>query len=364
MKILHVITSLRTGGAEKLMVDLLPKIRDFGCDVELLLIDGTPTLFKEKLESKGIKIFDLGIGGSLYSPVKFGRLLKFLRNNKYDIIHTHLIQPQIYCAIARVISSAKFCTTEHNTTNSRRNWKWYAPIDRYMYNQYDSVICISDKTKDLLIDFIGKTKAKIDIVYNGIDTNLYKNATTGDLEKENYGCSIALIQVAAFRHQKDQDTSIKALCHLPESYHLYLVGDGVRRRDLEELSKTLGVEKRVHFLGIRKDVPNLLKASDIVIMSSHWEGFGLAAVEGMAAGKPVIASDVDGLKQVVEGAGILFSPGDDMQLAQIIEELTGFPDKQMSIVKNCQRKAKNYDILSMADKYFQIYQDLIPLSKK
>lgn len=77
MKILHVITSLRAGGAEKLMVDLLPCLRDKGIDVELLLFDGTDTAFRRELEAKGIKVFDLGKGGSVYSPMRLMKLIPF-----------------------------------------------------------------------------------------------------------------------------------------------------------------------------------------------------------------------------------------------------------------------------------------------
>ena len=82
MKILHVITSLRTGGAEKLMVDLLPRLRDLGNDVELLLFDGTLTPFYEELENMGITIHHLAIGGNVYNPLNIFRLRKYLKNSK------------------------------------------------------------------------------------------------------------------------------------------------------------------------------------------------------------------------------------------------------------------------------------------
>lgn len=87
MKILHVITSLRTGGAEKLMVDLLPRLKAKGFDVDLLLFDGTDTPFRREIEAKGIRVFDMGVGGSVYSPAKLFKLLTYLK--KYDVVHTH-----------------------------------------------------------------------------------------------------------------------------------------------------------------------------------------------------------------------------------------------------------------------------------
>ena len=80
MKILHVITSLRTGGAEKLMVDLLPRLKAKGLNVDLLLFDGTDTPFRREVENAGIKVFDLGIGGFIYSPLKLFKLIPYLKN--------------------------------------------------------------------------------------------------------------------------------------------------------------------------------------------------------------------------------------------------------------------------------------------
>ena len=98
MKILHVITSLRTGGAEKLMVDLLPRLRRKGDEVDLLLFDGTPTPFLHQLEDLGIRIFSLSIGENVYNPLNIFRLRRFMHG--YDIVHTpvsytHLTLPTI-----------------------------------------------------------------------------------------------------------------------------------------------------------------------------------------------------------------------------------------------------------------------------
>ena len=147
MKILHVITSLRTGGAEKLMVDLLPRLKQKGLDVELLLFDGTDTPFRRDAEAAGIKVHDLGKGGSVYSPLHLFRLIPFLR--KYDVVHTHNTAPQFFAAIGSVVCSVLLCTTEHTTSNRRRGWTWYASVDRWMYSRYRKVICIQRKRKTI-----------------------------------------------------------------------------------------------------------------------------------------------------------------------------------------------------------------------
>ncbi len=358
MRILHVITSLRTGGAEKLMVDLLPRLKAAGHEVDLLLFDGVDTPFRREAEGAGIRIYDMGTGGSVYSPVRLLRLIPYLRH--YDVVHTHNTAPQLFAAIGSLFpgSRATLVTTEHNTSNRRRKWSWYARIDRWMYNRYKRVICISQKTEDKLREFIGSSRAEIGTINNGVDVAHYAVARLStDLEDIASG-SRKIVMVAGFRWEKDQDTLIRAVASLPGSFHLFLVGDGVRRPQLEELIARLGVGDRVHLLGLRYDVPELLHAADYIVTSSHIEGFGLAAVEGMSVGRPFLASDVDGLREVVAGAGILFPHEDAESLAAAITRLEACPDEYRSVSEACRARAALFDISKMADRYSQVYTSL------
>lgn len=356
MRILHVITSLRTGGAEKLMVDLLPRLKAKDLDVDLLLFDGTDTPFRREVETAGIKVFDLGIGGSVYSPLRLIRLLPFMR--KYDVVHTHNTAPQMFAALCSIFSKTKLVTTEHGGSNRRRSIRGFKLIDKWMYNRYNRVICIAAKTEKNLCEYLGKCKTKILTINNGVDIAKYSGATPSDELERLVPGSRKLIMVAGFRWEKDQDTLIRALCLLPDKFHLFLVGDGVRRPELEALSKELALDARIHFLGLRTDVAELLHAADYVIMSSHFEGLSLSSVEGMAVGKPMLASDVDGLREVVGGAGILFPHGDSKALAARILEFDTNVEKYRTIASTCGHRAAQFDISAMAEKYSQLYSTL------
>lgn len=356
MKILHVITSLRTGGAEKLMVDLLPRLKAKDLDVDLLLFDGTDTPFRREVETAGIKVFDLGIGGSVYSPLRLIRLLPFMR--KYDVVHTHNTAPQIFAALCRIFSRTKLVTTEHGGSNRRRSIRSFKLIDKWMYNRYDRVICIAAKTEKNLCEYLGKCKTKILTINNGVDIAKYSGATPSDELERLVPESRKLIMVAGFRWEKDQDTLIRALSLLPDKFHLFLVGDGVRRPELEALTKELALDDRVHFLGLRTDVAELLHAADYVVMSSHFEGLSLSSVEGMAVGRPMLASDVDGLREVVGGAGILFPHSDSKALAARILDLDTNVEKYRTIASTCGHRAAQFDISAMAEKYSQLYSSL------
>ena len=354
MKILHVITSLRTGGAEKLMVDLLPRLKEKGIEVELCLFNGYRTPFFDKLASSGIKIIDFGTENSVYNPLNIFRLKKLLKH--YDIIHTHNYSPQIFAAIAGLGTGKPLVTTEHNTSNRRRSIKGFAAIDRLMYSRYDRIICISKKAEDNLRNFIGSQSKRIITVNNGIDTKTYVSATAlPDFKPSGVK---AITMVAAFRWEKDQSTLIRSLKFLPNDFHLYLVGEGVLRGECERLVATSELGDRVHFLGLRTDVPKILKASDFIVMSSHFEGLSLSSLEGMAVGRPFLASDVDGLREVVKDAGVLFEHNNPHDLAQKILSIASDKSLYLSIAAKCSERASQYDISLMVNNYIKVYKDI------
>lgn len=353
MKILQVITSLRTGGAEKLIVDMVPLYQKQEHQVDVLLFDGTETPFKKQLRDKGVTIYQLGEGGSVYNPLYIFKLIPFIR--EYDIVHTHNTACQLFTAVAGLFSSTILVTTEHNTSNRRRNWKGYKILDQWMYSRYQSVICISDKAYDNLQQYLGSNKS-LRVIYNGIDVNLYRMAKADFSLKRG---KTIVTMVAGFRPQKDQDTLVKAFQYLPaDQYELWLIGDGERRLDVENLVNELNLSAIVRFWGLRNDVPVLLKSSDIIVMSSHYEGLSLSSIEGMAVGKPFVASDVDGLHEVTINAGILFPHGDAKALADIILHLREDPVYYQQIADRCLHRAAEFDIHKTVDQYLQLYQSL------
>lgn len=354
MKILHVITSLRVGGAERLMVDLLPRLRALGHEVELLVFDGVDTPFKQALAGQGITIHELSVGDNVYHPKHIAKLRHFVKN--YDVIHTHNTACQLFVPIAKALtrSHVKLITTEHNATNRRRGKWWWKPLDRLMYRQYDRVICIANQTRINLEQHIG-ANSKICTVYNGVDVDRFLNPIN-DISSNRH---FIVVMIAGFREQKDQDTAIRAMNELPEQYSLWLVGDGERRPALEALIEELDLGKRVKLLGVCPHVPQLLQQCDVVVLSSHWEGLSLSSIEGMASGRPFIASDVDGLHEMVQGSGVLFEHGDAQALASAIRLLCENPAKYEQVAQKCQARAKQFDIAVMAKRYVQVYQEIV-----
>jgi len=365
MRILQVITSLEMGGAETLVINLIPRLQALGNTVDLCVFDGTETPLTQRLrkESPQTKIYALGHG--VYNPLYIIKLAKIMKN--YDIVHTHNSSPQLFVAIASLFSQTNLVSTEHNTSNRKRNWKWYRPIESWMYGRYDHVICISKIAEDKLREYMGgewlvKSSNKyksITTINNGIDVNAISKATPCKELLDFKKSRKSILMVAGFRKQKNQDTIIRALSLLDkEKYEVWFAGIGERLEEVKQLAQSLGVSDRVRFLGLRTDIPNVLRAADVIVMSSHWEGLSLSNVEGMSAHKPFIASDVNGLKEVTKGYGILFPHEAAKALAEEINCLASDEAYYNEIAERCYNRALEFDISKTVNGYNNVYNEI------
>lgn len=353
IRILQVITSLNLGGAETVATDLSVALQARGFAVDVAVFNDSDTRLKERLLACGCQVFPFG--HSFYDLRYVGKLRCLMRN--YDIVHTHNTSPQYFAAIASLGTSTVLVTTEHSTSNRRRSWLGGVWMDRLVYGRYRKIICISNKAEENFRAYIGHCKAKVLTIPNGIDVEAFYQASAPERLRDHKRFVVAM--VAGFRHEKDQDTLLRAMAQLPEAqFELWLIGDGVRRETLELQACQLGMQESVKFWGVRNDVAALLHAADAVVMSSHYEGLSLSNVEGMSVGKPFVASDVDGLREVTEGAGLLFPHGDADALARILLKLQQEPAYAMAIARSCYRRAQQYDIAKTIDAYSEIYESL------
>lgn len=354
MKILHVITSLRTGGAEKLMVDLLPRLKNMGDDVELCVFDGVDTPFMSDIANRGVVVHKLT--QSMYSFKNVIKLYSLVK--RFDVVHTHNSPCQFAMALLKPFYSGEIVTTEHSTSNRRRGNKLWLILDRWMYSCYKAIICVSEIAGQNIKKYTGDNNLTIIVIPNGIEVEKFASSSSDlALSVEFANCHKG-VMVAGFRYEKDQKTVIEAYKDLPEKYHLIFVGDGEKRDEYEKLVEDHGLKDRVHFLGVRNDVPNVLKTADVVIMSSHREGLSLSNLEGMACGRPFIASDVPGLHEIVGGYGVLFPHEDAKALAKEIMRLAEDREWYDNVVSKCQERARMFDIQKMAEGYRNLYYSL------
>jgi len=361
MKILHVINGLGMGGAEKLLLDLSSYMcKDKKYSVAILVLNNQQEELKHNFEDQGIKIYSVDFRSN-YNPMNLYRIIKYMK--QYDIVHSHLFPSNYLVSLAKIfLQDQVIITTEHNTHNRRRNYSLLNSVEKFIYSKYNKVISVSNETQSSLLSWLGlMNDKKFVVIENSIDLKTFNRAKPYEKKLFFDDTSFILTKVGSLHEQKDQDTIIKAMKLLPENVKLLLIGKGNKKDKLVQSINKLGLQDRIKFLGIRHDVPSIMKTSDIIIVSSNWEGFGVVAIEGMAAGVPVIASNVDGLKQIVEGFGIVFEKGNERELAKKVTELMGDVNYYNEIAKKCSDRSRDYSIEKLVEQYTRVYDDVLLL---
>lgn len=356
MKILQVIDSLPTGGGARFVVNLTNYLNKRNISTDVLLLDGTKTSFYEELKNSGCEIFSLTTGGR-WNLSNVLRIIPYL--NDYDIIHVHIFPGSYYVAAAKFISRSNtpIVFTEHNSQNRRAVHPVFKYIEKWVYSQFGSTVCLTDQVKEFVEKNVDP-RYKLTVIENGVDIDAIKSLTA--CHKSDFGFTAEdriLLMSARFESQKDHETLIRSMALLPNNFKLLLAGDGTKRTYYEKLVNDLDLSHRILFLGNRNDIYKIMKMADYNILSSHYEGLSLSAIESLASGKPFIASNVAGL-DFIKDAGLLFRQGNIKELADIILMLDADVSYYNEVAKNCLRRSQEYDINIMVDKYVNLYHSI------
>lgn len=363
MKILMVISSLGSGGAERLVVGLIPYLNKYkDVNVDLFVLNKKNSFFSLE-NSDNCKIF-YSSSSSFRSINHIFDIAKVAK--EYDLIHAHLFYPQYYCAIGKMLNlfNKPLIMTEHSTNNKRRNKVLFKFLERTIYSQYQKVICISEGVEESLINWQPNLVDRTLVISNGIDIKKFREAKAADLSNEillknGLNNTVNILMIGTMDDRKDHATLIKAISLCPENYHLFLIGDGPLKEDLKLIVEKNKISRRVHFLGRKTNVEEFIKGMDLFVLSSKWEGFGLVAIEAMAGGIPVIVSNVEGLEGVVENAAIKFEPGNPFDLKQKIEWIINSEETYDTYVGLSKRQSQKYDISNTALQYIELYNEVI-----
>ena len=356
MKRLAIVNhNLGSGGAEKLIYDMAIELQKRGINFSVILLTSVNCIYGKRLLEKGIDVIYLSDRWDIYSPKNIFRLIKVLKD--YDIIHTHVYSAQLWTALASLYLDKKkiYITTEHSNSNNRRGRVLFKLIDKMMYSRYSNIVCITSKVRDSLVEWIGNND-KFRVIENGIDIDSilsFKERTRKELGFKEDG--ILLCQIARLNIVKNHETSFKTLKELPQKYKLILLGEGERKDKLLRLVGQLGISDRVYFLGYRDDVYGVLKAMDISLLTSQYEGLPISCLESMLL-VPFIGSRVPGIKEVVAGYGELFELNNHLELKDLILKVVEDRELYEKLKRECNKRAMEYSIKKCVDKYIEVYE--------
>ncbi len=350
MRILHLINGLGTGGAEMLVVDLADAMRRHGHQVRIACLADVPGVPREKAERLGLDVTVLG--RHRYDPRQPFALARVGRGA--DVVHAHLFPSFYWAAVAPMRTPVLF--TEHNTWNRRMENPLLRLIDKFIYRRLDKVIAISDGTAEVLAGHLGVDASAYPVVLNGISDGLVE----GPAAKRAEGGRRIIIVASLENRRKNINRAVRTVADVPGST-LTIVGEGEDRDEIEACVAELGLQDRVQLVGSRSDVPDLLRAHDLFLSTSHVEGFGLAAGEGMAVGLPVVAPRIPGISEVVTHnvSGLLFDPQDPAEPARSVNAV--FDDRELAdrLARDARIEAAKFTIDKCASSYEEYYRLLV-----
>jgi glycosyltransferase involved in cell wall biosynthesis len=351
---MQLVSNLDIGGAQEVVRTLAEQLATAGCPVVVCTLRDGP--LRRDIEALGIPVEVLpDRRSSVVALPAFARemlqlrraLVKRVERYRVDVIQTHLLRSLDFLALSlKAGRDVRVYWTFHNANfdlrrdHLRRHGWLLEPKRRVHHLLYrlgarwaDGLIAVAPEVKSSILATMPLPAEKIVVINNGVDVGRYRLTVDRAAVRRGLGLSEderAIVVVATLKEQKGHRYLIEAAAGLTGQFptaRFLFVGDGELRQELERQIAAHGLAQRVHLLGTRQDVPELLAAADLFVLPSLWEGLSMALVEAMASGLPIVATEVSGTRQVLTDGetGLLVPPGDYEALARAIAAMLSDP---------------------------------------
>lgn len=366
MKIIHIVNSLGAGGAENLVIELSRSMRARGHQV-LIISLADKIQYTEKLAAYGLDYATCGFTGTIYRPAEVLRCVREVRKHirafAPDIVHSHIFLSDL---IGRALTPAN---ARHVTTLHRDEpwWRQPRPLSR-LKTRLEGLsarrgsahfIAVSEHARNEAIRYLGLDADRVDVVMNGVDIAAFQPRTATVARQRP-----VIVHVARFYPEKAHAVIIEAAALLAQrdvDFELRLIGDGPLRESIEQQVQALGLRDRIHFLGIRQNISELLRDADLFILPSLREGLPISLLEAMATGLPCIVSKVGEMPGVIRDGsnGLLIEPGASAPLADAIARLCADREQAAALAGEARRTVEqNFSIDNTTTEYLRAYSRL------
>ena len=370
LHILLVTTSLMRGGAENQVVDIALGLRQRGHPVDLVTLRD-PEAHEATLRDAHVPVHSLHMQRGRPDPRALLRYARLVRRLKPDVVHAHMVHANLLARLARPLAPTPvLISTAHNVDEGPR-WRELA------YRLTDPLGTLTTNVAQAGVDRfirVGATPAhRIEAIPNGLDLNRWApNPDTRNRLRQELGLgdTFTWLAVGRLEPQKDLPNLLHAAMQAPDGdaparpHTILIVGEGPLRTDLETLARNLDPNGHaLRFLGPRSDVPDLMQAVDGYLLSSAWEGLPLVLLEAAAAGLPIVATDVGGVREIVrtEAMGLVVPPGDPTALAHAMHHVERTDPKRRTAMGRTGRDVvqRHYDLPHVIDTWLARYHALL-----
>lgn len=370
-RILFLIDNLRPGGAQKVLLSIVKALQQRTPVEPIVWRLGGTSEIERQFRDLNVRV----LGGSdsilntLAQPIA---LFRMLRKERVALVQTFLfhsdITGRIIGRLARLGRRVPVVVSSVRATNVRNRW-WQFLLQRATAPLSDMFTAVSRRTLEFAVQREGVAAERACVIPNGIDLVPWENSPSREKARAALGLpdgDVVIGSVGRLHAQKGHADLLVAAQRVVREYNgsvtFVIAGYGPLRDVLEARAKKLGLESRIRFLGYRSDVPLILSALDVFVLPSLWEGMSNAILEAMAAGKPVVATAVDGnVEQVVDGCtGFLVPPGDADALAEALLAVV----RDSAMMKEMGRRGRErvageFPIERMTGLHIKLYCDLL-----
>lgn len=338
----------------------------------------------EALSGEGVEFHPIGRLQRAVHPVKdfvaLWDLLGLFRKRRYDIVHTHSSKTGFLGRLAaRLAGVPCIVHTVHGfafpAARGRVEMAIYWLMEWIAGRCCDAVVVLTESDRNICVKSLGLPASKVHLLPNGIDTQMYRPAIRHERDEVRSNLAVddekLILMVGRLSRQKAPECLVEAAIQLlrsqPHLMKFFLVGDGEMRGELERKIKEVGLEGQIHLLGWRTDVAELLKAADVFVLPSRWEGLPLALLEAMACGVPVVASDIPGNRAAVADGmcGRLFPVDDSQGLAEAISKLVRSPEVSNQLIQAGLKKIQQaHRLPDRIGKLVELYEEILGLKRR
>lgn len=367
MKICFVLPNMNVGGQEWLTIWLSEQYRQAGHEVWIVCLSGKGVLLPE-CHDRGLEVIvpERPYCGTFLHANLVLWLRRHFRQRRPDVVHSQAFEANYFSRIAGVGLPGSFIAHEHNIYPNKR--KIHFLIEWVLSHKSARVICISQAVAEFHLRNEKLNRALVSVVPNGVPRGRLQFKRPRAEVRAELGVAETiplLVSTATLKPQKGHAVLIEAFARLRHRNSvLALVGSGPLESKCREMATSLKVGDRVRFLGKVHDVADYLRAADVFVLSSLWEGFGIAIVEAALARRPIVASAVDGIREIVEDgqSAFLVPPGEPVVLAErldgVLDLLVHDPGRIGPICEAAyQRVTRFFSIERVAQQLLEIYRE-------
>jgi N-acetyl-alpha-D-glucosaminyl L-malate synthase BshA len=329
-----------------------------------------PNIFYHEVQVPTYPLFDY----PPYETALASTMVDVIKNHDLDLLHVHYAIPHASAAyMAKKIlelegKSIPVITTLHGTdiTLVGRD-KTYAPVVAFSINQSDAITAVSQNLRDETYNTF-QIEKEIEVIYNFVDVSRFSRKPIDAFRKVIAPNGERIIMHASnFRKIKRVQDVVKVFCEIHKEIpsKLLFVGDGPERQTAEELSRSLGIADDMRFVGKQEQMEDILAIADLFLLTSEYESFGLAALEAMAAGVPVVSTNAGGLKEVnIDGeTGFMANIGDIKTMSQKAIQLLKNDDTLNAFKTRAAIHARKFDIQHIVPIYEKLYERFLVAEK-